>query len=73
LHCLYETLYKAKFGLLKGKLKGDRLKTLRYDLQQQKNKFTFDNKSNEAAGHASSAVSQITAKYAKQEYLFRNV
>jgi hypothetical protein len=53
------------FGVLEGKLREDKLKNLKYDLQRQENIFYVATKSNEAAVHASFAVSQIIAKKSK--------
>jgi hypothetical protein len=58
----YETLHKHKFGILEGKLRQGKLKNLKSDLQRQQNIFTVATKSNEAAVHASFAISQINAK-----------
>jgi hypothetical protein len=40
LYHLYKTLHKDKFGVLKVKLKGNKLKDLKSDLQQKQNTFT---------------------------------
>jgi hypothetical protein len=61
----YETLHKDVFGVLEGKLREDKLKNLKSDLQRQQNIFTVATKSNEAAVHASFAVSQIITKKSK--------
>jgi hypothetical protein len=61
----YETLHKDKFGVLAGKLREDKLKNLKSDLQRQQNIFTVSTKSNDAAVHASFAISQIIAKKSK--------
>jgi hypothetical protein len=61
----YETLHKDKFGVLEGKLREDKLKNLKSDLKRQQNMFTVATKSNEAAVHASFAISQIFAKKSK--------
>jgi hypothetical protein len=61
----YETLHTDMFGVLEGKLREDKLKNLKYDLQRQQNIFTVATKSNEAAVHASFAISQIIAKKSK--------
>jgi phosphopantetheinyl transferase (holo-ACP synthase) len=61
----YEALHKDKFGVLEGKLGEHKLKNLKSDLQRQQNIFTVSTKSNEAAIHASFAISQITAKKSK--------
>jgi hypothetical protein len=61
----YETLHKDKFGVFEGKLREDKLKNLKSDLQQQQNIFTIATKSNEAAVHASFVISQIIAKKSK--------
>jgi hypothetical protein len=52
LHCHYETLHKDKFGVLEEKLREDKLKNLKSDLQWQQNIFTAAAKSNEAEVHA---------------------
>jgi hypothetical protein len=62
LHRHYKTLHKDTFGVLEGKLREDKLKNLKSDLQRQQNIFTVATKSNEAAVHASFAISQIIAK-----------
>jgi hypothetical protein len=61
----YETSHKDKFGVLEGKLREDKLKNLKSDLQQQQNIFTVAAKSNETAVHASFAISQIIAEKPK--------
>jgi hypothetical protein len=61
----YETLHKDKFGVLEGKLREDKLKNLKSDLQRQKNIFNAATKSNEAAVHSSFYISQIIAKKSK--------
>jgi hypothetical protein len=61
----YETLHKDTFGVLEGKLREDNLKNLKSDMKRQQNIFTVATKSNEAAVHASFAISQITAKKSK--------
>jgi hypothetical protein len=61
----YETLHKDKFCVLEGKLREDKLKNLKSDLQRQQNIFTVATKSNEATVHASFAISQIIAKKSK--------
>jgi hypothetical protein len=40
----YETLHKDKFGVLEGKLREDKLKNLKSDLQRQQNIFTVATK-----------------------------
>jgi hypothetical protein len=57
----YETLHRDNFGVLEGKLREDKSKKLKSDLQRQQNIFTVATKSNEAAVHASFAISEITA------------
>jgi hypothetical protein len=61
----YETIHKDKFGVLEGKLREDKLKNLKSYLKRQLNIFTVPTKSNEAAVHASFAISQIIAKKSK--------
>jgi hypothetical protein len=61
----YETLHKDKFGVPEEKLREDKLNNLKSDLQRQQNTFTVATKSNEAAIHASFAISQIILKKSK--------
>jgi hypothetical protein len=61
----YETLHKDKFGVLEVKLREDKLKNLKSDVQRQQNIFTVTTKSKEAAVHASFANLQIIAKKSK--------
>jgi hypothetical protein len=55
----YETLHKDKFGVLEVKLKEDKLKNLKSDLQRQQDIFTVV-KSNEAAVHAACKLCYFT-------------
>jgi hypothetical protein len=50
---------QTKVGLLKGKLKEGKLKTLQSDLQHPQNKCSVDTKSSEAASHAGFAISKL--------------
>jgi hypothetical protein len=61
----YETLHKDTLGVFEGKLREDKLKNLKSNLQRQQNIFTVATKSNEAAVHASFATSQIIANKSK--------
>jgi hypothetical protein len=61
----YGSLYKDNFGVLEGRLKEDKSKNLKCDLQQRQNVFTVATKTNEAALQASFVISQITAKKSK--------
>jgi hypothetical protein len=61
----YETLHKEMFGVLEVRLRENKLKNLKSDLQRQQNIFTVTAKSNGAAVHASFANSQIIAKKSK--------
>jgi hypothetical protein len=61
----YETLHKDKFGVLEGRLRENKLKNLKCDLQRQQNIFTVGTKTNEAAVQASFIISQIIAKKSK--------
>jgi hypothetical protein len=61
----YETLHRDAFGVLEAKLREDKLENLKSDLQRQQNIVTVATKSNEAAVHASFAISQIIAKKSK--------
>jgi hypothetical protein len=54
----YETLHKDKFGVLEGRLRENKLKNLKCDLQRQQNVFTVATKTNEAAVQASFIISQ---------------
>jgi hypothetical protein len=58
----YETLHKDKFGVLEGRIRENKLKNLKCDLQWQQNIFTVATKTNEAAVQASFIISQIIAK-----------
>jgi hypothetical protein len=60
-----ETLHKNKFGVLELKLREDKLRNLKSDLQRQQNIFTAATKSDEAVIHANFAISQIIAKKSK--------
>jgi hypothetical protein len=62
---LYETLHKDKFGVPEGRLRENKLKNLKCDLQRQQNMFTVTTKTNEAAVQASFIISQIIAKKSK--------
>jgi hypothetical protein len=61
----YETLHKHKFGVLEGRLRENKLKNLKCDLQRQQNMFTAATKTNEAAVQASFIISQIIARKLK--------
>jgi hypothetical protein len=58
----YETLHKDKFGVLEGRLRENKLKNLKCDLQWQQNISTIATKTNEATVQASFIISQIIAK-----------
>jgi hypothetical protein len=55
----YENFHKTKVGLLKGNLKGGKLKGLKSDLQHPQNKFSVCTKSSAAASRAGLAVSKL--------------
>jgi hypothetical protein len=61
----YETLRKDKFGVLEGRLRENKLKNLKCDMQLQQNIFTVTTKTNEAAVQASFIISQTIAKKSK--------
>ena len=56
LHCNYETLRKHKFDVLEVKLREDKLKKLKCDLQWQQNMLTVTTQTNEVAVEASFTV-----------------
>jgi hypothetical protein len=49
----YETLHKDKFCVLEGRLRENKLKNLKCDLQRQQHIFTVATETNEAAFQAS--------------------
>lgn len=61
----YETWHKDKYGVIEAKLREDKLKNLKSNLQWQQNRFTVATKSHEVAVVASLAISQSTAKKSK--------
>ncbi|XP_017770200.1 PREDICTED: general transcription factor II-I repeat domain-containing protein 2-like [Nicrophorus vespilloides] len=61
----YEAFHRDKYDVFEGKLREEKLKKLKLDMQRQQNIFTVATKSNDAAIHASFAVSQIIAKNSK--------
>jgi hypothetical protein len=58
----YETLHKDKFSVLEGRLRENKLKNLKCDLQWQQNISTIATKTNEATVQESFIISQIIAK-----------
>jgi hypothetical protein len=50
-------LHKDKFGVLKGRLRENKFKNLKCNLQLQQNIFTVATKTNEAAVQASFSIS----------------
>jgi hypothetical protein len=58
----YETLHKGNFGILEGRLREDKSKNIRCDMQWQQNVITVATKINEAAVQKSFVISQIIAK-----------
>jgi predicted dithiol-disulfide oxidoreductase (DUF899 family) len=62
LHHQHKTLHQDNSGVLVRKLREDKLKTLKCDLQWQLDIFTVTTKTNEAAVQASFIISQIIAK-----------
>jgi S-adenosylmethionine hydrolase len=55
----YKTLHKDKFGVLEGRLRENKLKNVKCDLQRQQNILTVVTKTNEAAVQTSFIISQI--------------
>jgi hypothetical protein len=61
----YETIHKGNFGHFEGKLREDKFKLLKLDLQQH-DVFTAHNKLSEAAVYASFSLLQIIAEQMKR-------